>query len=102
MRWEATLCPELGEAEGEALYEMDEKTFRWTHNQDARFVDELAAGIREFDDDAGKLERWALENSSATRARPNGSSSAARSRAIILRGGTKRLRSATPFHRSGD
>jgi transaldolase len=35
---------------------MDEKNFRWEHNQDAMATDKLAEGIRRFDADARKLE----------------------------------------------
>lgn len=38
---------------------LDEKTFRWHHNNDAMAVDKLAEGIRRFDADARKLEAWA-------------------------------------------
>jgi len=36
---------------------LDEKTFRWEHNQDAMASDKLAEGIRKFDADARKLEK---------------------------------------------
>jgi len=36
---------------------LDEKTFRWEHNQDAMATDKLAEGIRRFDADARKLEK---------------------------------------------
>jgi transaldolase len=36
---------------------MDEKTFRWMHNEDAMATDKLAEGIRRFDADARKLEK---------------------------------------------
>ncbi len=36
---------------------LDEKSFRWEHNQDAMATDKLAEGIRRFDADARKLER---------------------------------------------
>jgi transaldolase len=36
---------------------MDEKTFRWMHNDDAMATDKLAEGIRRFDADARKLEK---------------------------------------------
>jgi len=38
---------------------LDEKTFRWEHNQDAMAVEKLSEGIRRFDGDARQLERWA-------------------------------------------
>jgi len=36
---------------------LDEKAFRWEHNQDAMATDKLAEGIRRFDADARKLEK---------------------------------------------
>jgi len=36
---------------------MDEKAFRWMHNEDAMATDKLAEGIRRFDADARKLEK---------------------------------------------
>ena len=36
---------------------LDEKTFRWLHNEDAMATDKLAEGIRRFDADARKLEK---------------------------------------------
>ena len=36
---------------------LDEKAFRWMHNEDAMAVEKLAEGIRRFDADARKLER---------------------------------------------
>ena len=38
---------------------LDEKAFRWMHNEDAMAVDKLAEGIRRFDADARKLEAFA-------------------------------------------
>jgi transaldolase len=40
---------------------MDEKTFRWMHNEDAMATDKLADGIRKFHADAKKLEAYALK-----------------------------------------
>lgn len=48
--------------EGEDRIDMNEKVFRWMHNGDAMAVEKLAEGIRKFDADARKLERWAREN----------------------------------------
>ena len=36
---------------------LDEKDFRWMHNQDAMAVEKLSEGIRRFDADARKLEQ---------------------------------------------
>jgi transaldolase len=38
---------------------LDEKTFRWMHNEDAMATDKLAEGIRKFYADARKLEKYA-------------------------------------------
>jgi transaldolase len=39
---------------------LDEKTFRWMHNEDAMATEKLAEGIRKFYADARKLEQFAL------------------------------------------
>jgi transaldolase len=38
---------------------LDEKSYRFQHNQDAMAVEKLSEGIRVFYEDARKLERWA-------------------------------------------
>jgi transaldolase len=38
---------------------LDEKTFRWMHNEDAMATEKLAEGIRKFFADARKLEQYA-------------------------------------------
>lgn len=38
---------------------LDEKSYRWLHNEDAMAVEKLAEGIRRFDADARKLEQFA-------------------------------------------
>ncbi len=38
---------------------LDEKTFRWMHNEDAMATEKLAEGIRKFYADARKLEQFA-------------------------------------------
>jgi transaldolase len=53
------LTPEHARASSEAKIALDEKTFRWMHNQDPMAVDKLSDGIRKFDVDARKLEQWA-------------------------------------------
>jgi transaldolase len=40
---------------------LDEKTFRWMHNQDAMAVEKLSEGIRKFHADALKLEQYVRE-----------------------------------------
>jgi len=47
---------------------MDEKTFRWMHNEDPMATDKLAEGIRRFDADARKLERLIISLAAATSA----------------------------------
>jgi transaldolase len=44
--------------QGERLH-LDEKAFRWMHNEDAMAVDKLSEGIRKFYADARKLEQYA-------------------------------------------
>ncbi len=53
------LTPAAAQASGEEKITLDEKGFRWLHNQDAMAVDKLGDGIRKFDADARKLEQWA-------------------------------------------
>ena len=45
---------------------LDEKTFRWMHNEDQMASDKLAEGIRRFDADARKLERLIISLAAAT------------------------------------
>jgi transaldolase len=40
--------------------QLDEKSFRWMHNEDAMATDKLSEGIRKFYADARKLEQFAL------------------------------------------
>jgi transaldolase len=49
--------------------ELDEKTFRWMHNEDAMATEKLAEGIRRFDADARKLERLITSLSAAVPAK---------------------------------
>ena len=62
---EPALTPAMAARDGEARIAMDEKTFRWMHNQDAMAVEKLSEGIRKFDQDARALERWAVSVSAA-------------------------------------
>ena len=39
---------------------LDEKIFRWTHNEDTMATDKLAEGIRKFNRDARHLQDYAL------------------------------------------
>jgi transaldolase len=54
------LTPEGAASALEPRLHLDEKTFRWMHNEDAMASDKLSEGIRRFHEDARKLERWAL------------------------------------------
>ena len=51
------LSPEQAKAQPLARVSLDEKAFRWMHNEDAMATEKLAEGIRRFDADARKLER---------------------------------------------
>jgi transaldolase len=48
---------------------LDEKAFRWMHNEDAMATDKLAEGIRRFDADARKLEKLLISLTSAVAAK---------------------------------
>ncbi|MGE5386864.1 MAG: transaldolase [Betaproteobacteria bacterium] len=52
------LSPETAAASEEEKIALDEKDFRWMHNQDAMAVEKLSEGIRKFDEDARKLESY--------------------------------------------
>ncbi|HEX9450054.1 MAG TPA: transaldolase [Burkholderiales bacterium] len=54
------LSVESGRASAAEKVAMDEKTFRWMHNEDAMATDKLAEGIRKFYVDARKLEEYVL------------------------------------------
>ena len=55
------LTPAAGRAsEGEKLM-LDEKAYRFLHNQDPMAVEKLSDGIRRFYEDARKLEQWAAK-----------------------------------------
>jgi transaldolase len=45
---------------------LDEKTYRWMHNEDAMAVDKLSEGIRKFYADARKLEQYAQKKVTQT------------------------------------
>ena len=53
------LTLESARASAEEKVSLDEKSFRWLHNQDPMAVEKLSEGIRRFDADARKLEQWA-------------------------------------------
>ena len=65
---ERKLSPEGARKAGGEKIAMDEKTFRWMHNEDAMATDKLADGIRRFDADARKLERLIISLAAATQA----------------------------------
>lgn len=53
------LSPAEAAGDGMEKIRLDEKAFRWLHNEDAMAVEKLAEGIRRFDADARKLEQFA-------------------------------------------
>jgi transaldolase len=53
------LTPQAAKASKESQRHLDEKTYRWMHNEDQMAVEKLSEGIRRFNDDARKLEQWA-------------------------------------------
>jgi transaldolase len=54
---EKRLCAEEAKKLSIPRVDLDEKAFRWMHNDDAMATDKLAEGIRRFDADARKLEK---------------------------------------------
>jgi len=52
------LSPERAAAQPIERAALDEKAFRWRHNEDAMAVEKLSDGIRRFDADARKLEQF--------------------------------------------
>ena len=58
---EPKLTPKGAQASDDALIHLDEKTFRFQHNQDQMAVEKLSEGIRGFYSDARKLEKYAAE-----------------------------------------
>jgi transaldolase len=53
------LTPESAKASNEQRIHLDEPAYRWLHNEDAMAVEKLSEGIRRFNEDARKLEKWA-------------------------------------------
>jgi transaldolase len=57
------ITPRLSVAKAKALalepVHLDEKTYRWRHNEEPMAVDKLSDGIRRFHADAKKLEQFA-------------------------------------------
>jgi transaldolase len=54
------LDPANAQASKDEEIHLDEKTFRWMHNEDAMATEKLAEGIRKFNSDARHLEEYAL------------------------------------------
>jgi transaldolase len=54
------LDPAKAQAAKEDRLHLDEKTFRWMHNEDAMATEKLAEGIRKFNSDARHLQDYAL------------------------------------------
>ena len=57
---ERKLDPVRAEASKEPRLRLDEKTFRWLHNEDAMATEKLAEGIRKFNSDSHHLQEFAL------------------------------------------
>jgi transaldolase len=53
------LSIETAQSSDEKKIHLDEKTFRWLHNEDAMANDKLSEGIRKFNADTRKLEEFA-------------------------------------------
>ncbi len=54
------LDPVKAQTSKEERLHLDEKTFRWMHNEDAMATEKLAEGIRKFNSDARHLQDFAL------------------------------------------
>jgi transaldolase len=63
------LSPDTAQRSDLPKITLDEKTFRWEHNQDAMATDKLAEGIRRFDADARKLEKLLISLAAAVPAK---------------------------------
>jgi transaldolase len=63
------LSPEKAKSQSMQKTSLDEKAFRWMHNEDAMATDKLAEGIRKFDADARKLEKLLISLTSAVPAK---------------------------------
>ena len=60
------LTQEAARASAEPKITLDEKSYRFLHNQDAMAVEKLSDGIRRFYEDGRKLEQWAMAKVSDT------------------------------------
>ncbi|HYY59755.1 MAG TPA: transaldolase [Burkholderiales bacterium] len=65
---ERQLSPEAARRASVEKIPLDEKSFRWLHNEDQMATEKLAEGIRRFDADARKLERLIISLGAATAA----------------------------------
>ena len=63
------LSPEKAKAQALEKLDLDEKAFRWLHNEDAMGTEKLAEGIRRFDADARKLEKLIISLTSTVPAK---------------------------------
>jgi len=63
------LSPEEAKKQSIQKIDLDEKAFRWMHNEDAMATDKLADGIRRFDADARKLEKLIISLGAAVTAK---------------------------------
>jgi transaldolase len=63
------LSPEAAAGADVQKISLDEKAFRWLHNEDAMATDKLADGIRRFDADARKLEKLIISLGAAVTAK---------------------------------
>ena len=63
------LSPEKAKAQSIDKLDLDEKAFRWLHNEDAMGTEKLAEGIRRFDADARKLEKLIISLTAAVPAK---------------------------------
>ena len=59
-KMERKLDPAKAKASKDPQLRLDEKEFRWMHNEDAMASDKLSEGIRKFNADAQKLQEYAL------------------------------------------
>jgi len=55
------LTVEKAKQSNEQKISLDEKSYRFMHNLDPMAVEKLADGIRKFNEDARKLEKWAMK-----------------------------------------
>jgi transaldolase len=65
---EKKLSPEQSSGDRMEKIQLDEKTYRWMHNEDQMAVEKLSDGIRRFDADARKLEQFTASLAKSERA----------------------------------